>query len=227
MMLGFATPRDRVALILQPERAGRAGCHDPLTRADGLSRLADWRYRRGQQGPERRPSRMIQAKRYAVQSAMVLSLSACLAAPGSDMAWLEGLDDGAGTDTRPCYETETVPAVIETVTEQVLAADGSVAEPDAQKSRSRQAIVRERQVLRIETPCPAVMTPEFIATLQRALAARGLYAGEATGIFDAETRAAVERYQTAQGVPSGVLSVATARELGLIAYPREEILADG
>ncbi len=149
------------------------------------------------------------------------------------MAWLEGLDDGAETGASPCYETETVPAVIETVTEQVLvtpavlAADGSVAEPAVHKSRSRQEIVRERQVLRIETPCPAAMTPEFNATLQRALAARGLYAGAVTGVFDAETRAAVERYQTARGVPSGVLSVATARELGLITYPREEILADG
>ena len=146
------------------------------------------------------------------------------------MAWLENLDDSAGTGAVPCYETETVPAVIETVTERapaVLAADGSVEEPGAHESRSRQTIVRERQVLRIETPCPAVMTPEFIATLQRALAARGLYANAVTGVYDAETRAAVERYQTGRGVPSGVLSVATARELGLVSYSREDILADG
>lgn len=71
-----------------------------------------------------------------------------------------------------------------------------------------------------ETPCPDVLTADLIASLQRALAARGLYGGEISGEMDAGTEAAVRLYQAPFGVDSGTLSVAAARRLGLLKMPR-------
>ena len=77
---------------------------------------------------------------------------------------------------------------------------------------------------RIKTPCPDQITPELVKSLQRALAARGIYDGPVTGVYGKQTAAAVETYQAARGLPSSVLSLASARELGLIAYPRPDSL---
>ncbi|MFC6759366.1 peptidoglycan-binding domain-containing protein [Sulfitobacter porphyrae] len=60
-----------------------------------------------------------------------------------------------------------------------------------------------------------------MASLQRALSARGLYAQQITGTLDDATRAAVQRYQKPTGPDSGVLSLETARSLGLIAVARD------
>jgi peptidoglycan hydrolase-like protein with peptidoglycan-binding domain len=71
-----------------------------------------------------------------------------------------------------------------------------------------------------ETPCPDALSPEFIASLQRALQARNRLAGPITGTFDPPTREAVARLQKQNGLNSSVLSLETARGLGLIAVPR-------
>lgn len=120
------------------------------------------------------------------------------------------------------------PAVVETVTEQILVApaelnaDGTVRRPAIYRTETRQAIIRERTEIRFETPCADVLTPEFVATLQRALAARGLYRGTVNGRMDAQTREAIRKYQAPQGLASGKLSLAAARSLGLIAVQRPE-----
>ena len=57
---------------------------------------------------------------------------------------------------------------------------------------------------------------------QRALLARGLYKGPVTGTLTPRTRAAIQGLQRQNGGPdSSVLSLATARSLGLIAVERE------
>lgn len=66
------------------------------------------------------------------------------------------------------------------------------------------------------TPCPAALTPTLVGDLQRALAARGLYHGPATGRPDAATAEAVRRFQAPLGLDSPVLSLAAARHLGLV-----------
>jgi peptidoglycan hydrolase-like protein with peptidoglycan-binding domain len=76
--------------------------------------------------------------------------------------------------------------------------------------------VKERSVTWFETPCAAGQTPDFVASVQRALAARGLYRGPAHGEMDARTRAAIRRFQTPEGLDSGILSLAAARKLGLV-----------
>lgn len=129
-----------------------------------------------------------------------------------------------------CFERATTPAVIETVTEQIMVqpavvrSDGSVQSPAAFRTVTRQRILRERREVEFETPCAAVMTPEFIASVQRALLARGYYDGPISGAIDAGTRAALSRFQTDQGdVQTGILTLRTARTLGLVAQPRDAL----
>ncbi|RKF13618.1 peptidoglycan-binding protein [Roseovarius spongiae] len=125
-----------------------------------------------------------------------------------------------------CWGKAVTPAVIETVTDHVMLQpaevleDGTVVKPAAYRTETRQAIVQDRRVTWFETPCAADRTPEFVASLQRALRARGLYRGTITGEMDAPTRAAVRRYQAPEGLDSGVLSLSSARRLGLVAVER-------
>ena len=65
--------------------------------------------------------------------------------------------------------------------------------------------------------CPADVTADFVATLQRALKARGLYLLPLTGVLDAATLEAVRRYQASRGFDSPILTLAATRELGIVA----------
>ncbi|MBR9764693.1 MAG: peptidoglycan-binding protein [Rhodobacteraceae bacterium] len=126
-----------------------------------------------------------------------------------------------GSDPSQCWGKEVQPAVVETVTAQILMqpaevhTDGRVTQPAIYKTETRQKIIRERRELWFRVPCAEEMTPAFIASLQRALAARGLYSGSISGEMSARTRRAVRAYQAPQGLDSGILSLAAARQLGL------------
>lgn len=137
---------------------------------------------------------------------------------------------GAAPDT--CWGKDVMPAVIETVTNQVMLqpaevlADGTVQQPAIFKTETQQQIVRPRQETWFQTPCADEMTPEFVSSVQRALAARYLYRGPINGEMDARTRAAVRRYQKPEGLDSGILSLAAARKLGLVAIELDGVEAD-
>lgn len=132
-----------------------------------------------------------------------------------------------GASPGTCWGKSVTPAVIETVTEQILlqpaevTTDGTVIQPAIYKTETQQRIVKERRETWFETPCPNVLTSEFIASVQRALSARDLYSSGISGIMDGRTRAAIRRYQAPQGLDSGILALETARQLGLIAVRRE------
>ncbi|MFN4153067.1 MAG: peptidoglycan-binding domain-containing protein [Paracoccaceae bacterium] len=121
-----------------------------------------------------------------------------------------------------CWASDVTPMVIETVTEQVMVsaarqgADGQVLTPAVFRSEIRQKIVRDREQIWFRSPCPQEMTVDFIASLQRALKARGLYVLPLTGEMDAATRAALRRFQAERGLESDRLSLSAARELGLV-----------
>ena len=106
-----------------------------------------------------------------------------------------------GAQPGTCWGKHVSPAVIETVTHQVLMqpaevhADGSIGQPPIYKTETLQEIVTPRRETWFETPCEADLTPEFIASVQRALTARGFLSGPVNGEMDARTRAAVRRYQ--------------------------------
>ncbi len=129
-----------------------------------------------------------------------------------------------GHDPSACYGKDATPAIYETVTEQVMlqpasvSTDGKVLYPAVYKTETRQAIVRERRELWFEIPCDDRLTPDFIASLQRALAARGHYRGPVDGEMTARTRRAIRAFQKPQGLDSAILSMAAARQLGLVAY---------
>ena len=126
-----------------------------------------------------------------------------------------------------CWGKDVTPAVIETQTDQVvdrptgLRPDGSP-HPAVYRTETRQVIVQERREIWFETPCPEDLTPDFVASLQRALVARGLLHVPPSGVMDNLTRRAIRLYQRRQGLDSSILSLAAARSLGLAAVAREE-----
>jgi hypothetical protein len=131
-----------------------------------------------------------------------------------------------GAPAGTCWGKIPTPAVIETVTEQILVtpartnADGTIASLPVYREERRQQIVTPRTDRWFEIPCPPAFTVEFVSTLQRALQVRGQYGGEVTGNMDDATRRAVMAVQSAKGLPSDVLSIETARDLGIVAVPR-------
>lgn len=133
-------------------------------------------------------------------------------------------------DSEPgsCWGREQIPAVIETETHQIMLQPsqintaGALLEPPIYKTETRQRIVRERRELWFETICPAEISPQFVASVQRALAARDLYSGPINGEMTSRTRAGIRRFQQTQGLDSAVLSVAAAQQMGLIAVSRED-----
>lgn len=129
-------------------------------------------------------------------------------------------DPGTGT----CYANDVTPAVIDTVTEQVMlkpaerAQDGTVLTPALFETQTRQVIVKERREQRFAALCESELTADFIGNLQRALSARGFYRGQATGQLNWRTRRGIRLYQMDQGIDSAILSLETARVLGLTSY---------
>jgi hypothetical protein len=144
-------------------------------------------------------------------------------------------------DARPeaCYGLQVTPAVIETVTEQIitrpaiLGAEGQVVTPATYRTETRQVIVEERRERWFETICDLERNPELLTALQRALQARGQYQGAITGQLDAPTKAAIRAFQRGQGLDSPILSLPAARQLGLaVWYPElldqpDEAIAPG
>jgi hypothetical protein len=128
-----------------------------------------------------------------------------------------------------CWANDEMPAVIETVTEQVLvtpeirAADGTITQAAVFASNVDQRMVQDREVVWFQTPCAKEIGPEFTASLQRALKARGYYLREVTAEMDAPTRTAIRRFQGERGLDSETVSLAAARDLGLIEVARDRL----
>lgn len=156
-------------------------------------------------------------------SLCLASLGACVQGPARYAAPDLTAEAPPGAAPGTCWGKTETPARIETVTEQVQLAPaetdpaGRVTRPATYATETRQVIVQERVITWFETPCPATLTPDFIASVQRALAARDLYRGPVTARMDARTRAAIRSYQADRGLDSGVLSLDSARGLGLVA----------
>lgn len=126
-----------------------------------------------------------------------------------------------------CYGREIEPAVIETVTEQLMVEpeeldrDGNVRRPAVFVTATEQRIIEDRTETWFETPCAMEGNVEFITNLQRALIARGHYSGATDGVMNRATVQAIRAYQQPQGLDSGVLSLAAARQLGLSVWDPE------
>lgn len=163
----------------------------------------------------------------------ICGIASCGAAPKETAGIVRAIDVAdapPGADPNACFARHVRPAIIETVTEQVLVqppqigAGGAVTYPAVYRSETRQEIVRERKELWFETLCEEMLTPDFISALQRALGARGYFRGTVSGRMDSATRKAIRAYQQEQGVDSDILSIAAARQLGLAVLPREMLV---
>ncbi|WP_299373465.1 peptidoglycan-binding domain-containing protein [uncultured Tateyamaria sp.] len=125
-----------------------------------------------------------------------------------------------------CWGKTVTPAVVQTVTRKVLlqpaqiSSDGRVQAAPIYKSEDQQQVIEPRRENWYEVICADALTPDFLSSVQRALEARGHYSGPITGALDPRTRAAVRRYQAAEGINSSTLSIAAARKLGLVAVPQ-------
>jgi hypothetical protein len=161
-----------------------------------------------------------------------LALGACTPATAPtpdnvliDMGQIETESNGQ------CFAKDTAPAVIETVTLQEIElpelrdANGTVTRPATFRTITRQQIVRERAEIRFETVCPQNYSVDLVATLQRALTARGFYAGQISGTLDLQTGAAIQQFQRVSGLDTPLLALATARQLGLVAFSKESLVA--
>jgi hypothetical protein len=122
-----------------------------------------------------------------------------------------------------CWGKDITPAVIETVTEQVVVTDevrdeaGNILTPASYKTNTHQRMVQDTREVWFRAPCPDSQSVAFIASLQRALKARALYLAPVTGEMNAETAEAIRRFQADRGLDSPVLSLVAAQELGLLA----------
>jgi hypothetical protein len=132
-----------------------------------------------------------------------------------------------GAPPGTCWGRTVSPAVIETVVDRtevepaVTNPDGTLSKLPVYRTEEKQRIVQPRVDNWFLTPCTEVRGPDFVSSLQRALAVRGHYAGEISGEMDGPTRAAVQAYQRQMGFPdSGVLSLDAARSLGLVEAER-------
>lgn len=143
------------------------------------------------------------------------------AALGKELVRLKG-DGPPPSPKGECWASSVTPAVIETVTEQVVVSEevrdatGRVVRPASYSTRTHQRMVKDREAVWFRAPCPAEQTVQFVATLQRALKARGLYLLPLSGQMDQPTRAALRRFQSERGLESDRLSLSAARELGLV-----------
>lgn len=121
-----------------------------------------------------------------------------------------------------CWAKDITPAIIETQTEQLLVsrerrdAEGRVIAPASYRTNTQQRMVQDTAEVWFRAPCPEALTVNFVATLQRALKARGLYLLPVTGDWNPDTAEAIRRFQAARGLDSPILSLAATRELGII-----------
>lgn len=107
---------------------------------------------------------------------------------------------------------------------EVPPAVSAAIDPDACWAQTRVALAQGGAEDRLfAVPCPDRLTPDLWASVQRALAVRGHYAGPITGTPDAATAEAVRRFQAPLGLDSPVLSLDGARHLGLMPWPRDRL----
>lgn len=134
---------------------------------------------------------------------------------------------GADRPTRPegaaedsCWAQQISPAVIETQTTQTLMTDENG--ENIYHTETSQRIIEDRKEVWFEIPCRDILTAKFIASLQRALTARGYYQASITGVMDDKTAKAVRLFQHPLGIDSQILSLKAAQALGLITVSQDE-----
>ncbi len=116
-------------------------------------------------------------------------------------------------------ETQIVTELVE-VQPAIKDRNGVVTTPAIFRNVTGPKTVRVGEGQRFETVCPQIYTPEFVATLQRALIVRRAYAGEVTGLMDEATSLSLQQFQRGMNIDSPLLAITVARDIGIVAVPR-------
>lgn len=157
-------------------------------------------------------------------SVILIALASCSPTPPDEPAqaptiFAEG-DIETAADGR-CFGVVRGEDTFETKVEQIMvvpeerAADGSLINPAVFRNETRTFRAASTDISRFETICPPVYTRNFVLSLQRALRARGAFDGTINGQLDSATSSAIQTFQ-ADSVNSPLLTIATARALGLV-----------
>lgn len=147
------------------------------------------------------------------------ALVTCAIILASTPAYAQDADDG-------CFIQYTVPALIETVTKQVLVqeevttlnGETVVTSPAIYRTETVQRIVRDRHEAQTGIICEKDLTVVFIQSMQRALSARGYYNGNISGILDDRTGRAIRKVQKTQGINSPKITLDLAESYGLVVH---------
>lgn len=120
---------------------------------------------------------------------------------------------------RPATTKEViVPAEYKTVTSRVVktpARTESIKTPATYRTLTRQEEVTPAQTTWASVLCDVNATPDVVRKMQSALKQKGHYGGPIDGEIGGQTRAAIASYQASQGVRSDVLTMDSAKNLGL------------
>jgi len=155
---------------------------------------------------------------------LLVGLGACVSAPPTPLPEAPVIEQGeieTMADGR-CFafsdgELQTTIVIDETlVTPEVKATDGTVIVPAVYEQNEREVLVPTGAPRRFEVICPQNLSQSFVASVQRALKVRGIYAGAVNGLMDQGTRSSILAYQTSLGRRSANLGFDTAVRLGLI-----------
>ena len=104
---------------------------------------------------------------------------------------------------------------------ETRAADGRVLNPTIFNNEAQRVRITSDDIQQFETVCPPTYTLNFVASLQRALLARGEFTGAITRLMDEPTSTAIQLYQERRGLNGSILALQTAQILGLIGVANE------
>ena len=151
-----------------------------------------------------------------------LLIIATLCITGFSACNTTAVDEIARRSSDQCYFEKITPAEISTQVKTLLVRPekrntaGQLVLPAQYETTRTQTNTKPRSVTKIDAVCPEDLTPEFIASLQRAFQARGLFFSTISGSMDTPTRRAILNLQIVRGVESATVMKATAQELGLV-----------
>jgi len=126
---------------------------------------------------------------------------------------LGGLAGGAAPALAGSVEASRANVTLSTLAPPEAAERACWARHAPRGGKMRNGVLEE---VAFRVPCPEQVSEDFIRTLQRALAARGYFSGEASGTPDQATRVAVQAFQRDNGFDSPILTLETAQRLGLV-----------
>ena len=115
-------------------------------------------------------------------------------------------------------EERVIPAQTELVTRRVEvqpAREEIVEIPAVTQFVTRQNLVQQARTEWRSILCETNTTPDIVRDIQRALSSRGFNPGPIDGVFGAQTQAAVDRFQRANGMSGNGITMETLQLLGI------------